>query len=106
LDDVELPLDVPVQELFVYPERAEAARESGDDQDEEQVLVGETADMEAAVRDAIVLALPFQPVCREDCPGLCPECGVRLVETPGHHHEVRDLRWSALAALADQGEES
>jgi uncharacterized protein len=106
LDDVELPLDVSVQELFVYPERAGGVRESGDEQDGEQVLVGEIADMEPAVRDAVVLALPFQPVCQEDCPGLCSECGARLAETPGHHHEVRDPRWSALAALVDQGEES
>jgi uncharacterized protein len=59
------------------------------------------------VRDAIVLALPFQPVCREDCPGLCPICGLRLEEAPGHqHNEARDPRWSALAELADRGEES
>ena len=48
----------------------------------------------------IVTLLPFQPVCREDCAGLCPQCGVRLDENPGHHHDVVDPRWEALKRLA------
>jgi len=48
----------------------------------------------------VVLSLPFQPVCQEDCPGLCPECGVRLLDNPGHEHEEPiDPRWAALASL-------
>ncbi|GMA88793.1 hypothetical protein GCM10025868_40430 [Angustibacter aerolatus] len=49
--------------------------------------------------DSLVPVLPFQPVCREDCPGLCSECGVRLADHPGHHHDVVDPRWSALQGL-------
>jgi uncharacterized protein len=103
LDDVEWPIDVEVQELFAYPERSEAARQSGDEGTEERELDGEIADIEPTVRDAIVLALPLQPVCQANCPGLCPQCGARLEEDPGHHHEERDPRWSALAALIDPG---
>ena len=60
------------------------------------------------LRDAVVLALPMQPVCREDCAGLCAECGVRLADDPDHRHEVTDIRWAALKDLnpqsgADQG---
>ncbi|CAM5410388.1 hypothetical protein SALBM217S_08556 [Streptomyces griseoloalbus] len=33
------------------------------------------------LRDAVVLALPMQPVCQDDCPGLCSECGERLRTT-------------------------
>jgi uncharacterized protein len=106
LDGMELEFEVPVRELFVYPEREQAARESGLDSQEEPVLCGETADLEPAVRDAIVLALPFQPVCRETCPGLCPRCGARLEDQPEHRHDDVDPRWSALQGLSTRGEES
>lgn len=36
---------------------------------------GEEIDLGAFVGDAIALSLPVQPLCREDCPGLCPQCG-------------------------------
>lgn len=107
LDGLDLDLEVDVQELFVYPERHGAAQESGDqDAEEERVLHDDCADLGPSVRDAIVLALPFQPVCRDDCPGLCAQCGQRLAEAPGHQHEVIDSRWSALAGLLDQRQET
>jgi uncharacterized protein len=57
-------------------------------------------DLEPLVRDAVVLALPFQPVCQGDCLGLCPQCGVRLLDNPGHEHEAAvDPRWAALSGL-------
>jgi uncharacterized protein len=49
-----------------------------------------------------VLALPFQPLCQDDCPGLCPECGARLADDPDHGHDAPvDPRWAALGALAE-----
>lgn len=53
------------------------------------------------LRDAVVLALPMQPVCTETCAGLCSECGIRLDENPGHHHDAADPRWAALQGLAE-----
>ena len=54
----------------------------GDDEyeepDEERYLDGDLLDLEQAFRDAVVLALPMSPLCRDDCPGLCVECGVPL----------------------------
>ena len=58
------------------------------------------------VRDTVVPALPFQPVCRPDCLGLCSECGQPLTEDPEHHHDVIDPRWAALSALAEQPAET
>jgi uncharacterized protein len=64
-------------------------------------------DLEPLIRDAVVLSLPFQPVCRPDCPGLDPVTGVRLADHPELvTHEQRDPRWAALAgfqASEDQG---
>ncbi len=99
LEDLESEIEVDLQELFVYPERSEQ-----DDDDELREIVDEYIDLEPALRDAVVLALPFQPVCRPDCPGLCPQCGQRLADEPGHRHEEQDPRWEALRVLAHQGE--
>lgn len=96
LDPIEYGLDVDVQELFSY----EGSEPLEGEDDEEQRRVGhDSIDLEPVLRDAVVTMLPFQPVCREDCQGLCPECGIRLADEPGHHHEVVDPRWSALADL-------
>jgi uncharacterized protein len=76
-----------------------------DEPDDEELyhLDGDQLDLEPALRDAVVLALPMSPVCREDCPGLCAECGVPLADAgPGHQHDdAADPRWAALKQLAD-----
>jgi uncharacterized protein len=102
LEPLSEELTVRVQELFLYPERARAAEDMGDDEDEQYVLEEDLADLEPAVRDSVVTALPFQPLCRPDCPGLCSECGARLADDPDHHHDVVDPRWSALQAMLEQ----
>jgi uncharacterized protein len=68
-------------------------------------LDGDLLDLEPALRDAVVLALPMSPLCREDCPGLCAECGARLADAgPDHRHDAAvDPRWAALQQLSEQG---
>ncbi|WP_461047724.1 YceD family protein [Terrabacter koreensis] len=108
LDPVELDVDGTFQELFAYADRAAHHHEVGADSDEDEVheLVGDLIDLEPVLRDAVVPTLPFQPVCRQDCPGLCSECGMHLAEDPDHHHEVIDPRWSSLSGLlADDPQE-
>lgn len=101
LGPVDEPLTVAMSELYLYPGGRAAAREVGDEDAEEMPeLVGELLDLEPALRDAVVLALPFRPLCTPDCPGLCPGCGERLADLPPDHgHDDVDPRWSALAAL-------
>jgi uncharacterized protein len=90
LDDIALPLQVEIAELFAYSE----------DEAFDYTVADDYVDLEPLVRDAVVLALPFQPVCRPDCPGLDPETGVKLADFPDlKPREVLDPRWSALAAL-------
>ncbi|WP_159809684.1 YceD family protein [Cellulomonas citrea] len=105
LEEVVDEVDVPFQELFVYPERAKVAAEDGDEDDEDlRELDGDLIDLEPVLRDSVVPALPFQPLCRADCPGLCSQCGARLADDPGHAHDLLDPRWAALTALADDDE--
>ena len=101
LDPVEDEIETDVQELFVYPGRTP----EGEDEDELRVLVDEMIDLEPVLYDTLVPALPFQPVCRDDCPGLCSECGARLADAPGHTHESADPRWDALHELLTQNDE-
>ncbi len=92
-----------IQELFVYPPQDARGRrvdeEVDDEEDAPPVIEDDLVDLEATVRDAVVLRLPIAPLCREDCPGLCVECGALLAESPDHRHDVHDPRWAALGAL-------
>lgn len=58
-------------------------------------------DLQGWARDALALALPAQILCRPDCAGLCPVCGIDLnVAGPGHAHDREpDPRWSKLSEL-------
>lgn len=94
LDQLDQDLVFDLQELFAYPESATA-----DDEDAWRIE-DDHIDLEPALRDAVVLALPLQPVCRDDCPGLCAFCGARLADDPEHHHDQLDPRWAALSDLA------
>lgn len=64
-------------------------------------LQREVLDLHAWARDALALGLPSALVCREDCRGLCPVCGVNLDEAgPEHVHERQmDSRWAKLSEL-------
>lgn len=101
LDPLTASVVVDLQELYAYP-GARPGPEPDEESDTEPLaeMAGDLVDIEPAVRDAVVLALPLQPLCRDDCPGLCPQCGARLADEPGHAHEVVDQRWAALRGLA------
>ncbi|MGO4749555.1 DUF177 domain-containing protein [Streptomyces sp. 2MCAF27] len=105
LEPLERELEADFQEMYSYPDADDRSRhaDTGDDAEEEDTLFleGDLFDLEPVLRDAVVLALPLQPVCREDCPGLCAECGARLEGDPDHHHDAVDIRWAALQGLAE-----
>ncbi|MEU2877279.1 YceD family protein [Streptomyces sp. NPDC007070] len=106
LEPVGLELEADFQELFSYPDADDRGRviaEPGDDAEDDEdrfFLEDGLFDLEPLLRDAVVLALPMQPVCQDDCPGLCSECGARLAGDPDHHHDAVDIRWAALQGLA------
>jgi uncharacterized protein len=93
LDPLKTAVEVDFQELFAY---------SGTGEDDFTVS-DEHIDLEPVIRDAVVLSLPFQPVCSPDCLGLCAECGVKMAEDPNHSHEQQvDSRWSELLKLKEE----
>jgi uncharacterized protein len=90
-------VEVSFQDLYRY------LPDPGEDENdvEERFLDGDFLNLEPAFRDAVVLALPLSPLCQDDCPGLCAECGARLADAgPGHGHGDKvDPRWGLLAKL-------
>jgi uncharacterized protein len=98
LVEVSDSMEIDIQELFVYP-GSEA------EEDEASRLEGDLLDLEPLLRDGVVLDLPFQPLCREDCQGLCVECGANLNDDPDHDHEATlDPRWEKLRRLEGEAD--
>lgn len=63
-------------------------------------IVGDQIDLAPVVREYVLLELPEAPLCRDDCAGICPQCGADRNESPCDcDNSVTDLRWSALEAL-------
>lgn len=93
LEPIEENASYELQELYFYPGR--------DAEEDASRIDGDLIDLDPALRDAVVLELPFAPLCREDCAGLCPICGAQLNDDPEHHHDAPvDARWSDLTRLA------
>lgn len=96
LADFDQPLAVELGELFAYPP-SEAT--------DPLLAIPETGilDLTPLVRELALVAMPIQPLCREGCKGLCPECGAdRNVVRCGHRQEETDPRLAALEGLRDR----
>jgi uncharacterized protein len=90
LEPLNLAVEVDFQELFAYSL----------EQEDDFLVQDEKIDLEQAITDAVVLSLPFKPVCSEDCLGLCSECGMKMAEDPEHVHQAQiDSRWSELESF-------
>jgi uncharacterized protein len=90
-------IDVDLTALFAYPD---SLTEATTEEDEVGRVVNDFVDLRQPIVDAVGLELPFSPVCRTDCPGLCPKCGVALATAePDHHHDDIDPRWAKLATM-------
>jgi uncharacterized protein len=73
LDPLERELEADFQELYAYPDESAGRRAAPrDDESDLLELDGVLLDLEPVLRDAVVLALPLKPLCREDCPGTVP----------------------------------
>lgn len=102
LDPVRDELEIRIGELFAYPH---SATEETTGSDEVPRLVDERIDLTQIVRDAVVTDLSMAPLCREDCPGLCADCGERWADLPADHgHETLDPRWAALHERLSSGD--
>ncbi len=102
LREINDSVTVTIQELYAYEN---STTDVTTEEDEVGRMQGDLIDLEPALRDAVVLALPTNPLCREDCPGLCPDCGVHLDDLPADHsHQQIDPRWAGLSQLTRKEE--
>jgi len=105
LDDISLPVDARLEEQFkptVDVETGRAITRAEEIEDDEAFMIdaNHLMDLTEPVRQALLVAIPMRPLCREDCKGLCVECGANLNYTDcGHGQEIADSRWHALQAL-------
>jgi uncharacterized protein len=117
LDPIEIVIERKIQELYNYEPTNERGRKkkratedlTTEDLDvaDEFMMEGDILDLETPIRDAIVLSLPTNPVCSQECLGLCPECGEKWAELADDHaHAVIDARWASLGGLNLGGPEN
>jgi uncharacterized protein len=117
LDPITWPIDEAFTELFYYETAASRAAEKGKkgaksilkreekkdidlEADELTFMIGDEIDLELPIRDAVILNLPVNPLCSDDCPGLCQGCGEKWINLPADHaHNPEDPRWAALKGL-------
>lgn len=99
LTDVAVPIRTEVREAFTASEQ--------NSEEDAYPLSGTVADLEPMVRDALLLELPIKILCREECPGLCPVCGVDLNQSDCLcQRDVEDKNpFSALRELLIDDEE-
>ena len=110
LDPVEQVIDRKIQELYRYePTNEKGRKKRREDEDvdldaeDELQMEGDQMNLEMPIIDAIILALSVNPLCDEECMGLCPDCGEKWESLPDdHRHEVVDARWSGLASLLEK----
>jgi uncharacterized protein len=105
LRDIEVPIAVEIHDEALPSidiHTGAAVEPTQEDIDEDVILLTDhhELDLERSVREAILLAEPIAPLCREDCPGLCVTCGLPL-DDGSHDHPDEDIdpRLEALKAF-------
>lgn len=63
---------------------------------------GEGLLLEDVLREQVLLAVPLKVICRQDCKGLCPQCGKNMNADSCSCEEAEDERWSALKDLREK----
>ncbi|AQS09303.1 hypothetical protein CLOBY_14300 [Clostridium saccharobutylicum] len=97
LDTFIYPIDIDIEERFTT---------NSDSKDDEAIVVmDDVLDITEIVETSIISTLPIKRVCKDDCKGLCQECGCNLnYETCSCHKEDVDIRFEALRGLFDNKE--
>lgn len=99
LTAIEIPLSLTIDEEALPTVELTTGAPLADDPDPEGLWIDDhhELDLVRTVREAVSLAEPIAPLCRDACPGLCPVCGAPLAG-PVHDHPDEDLD-PRLAAL-------
>ncbi|MCE5220437.1 MAG: DUF177 domain-containing protein [Clostridium sp.] len=97
LDTFIYPIDIDIEERFT----TNRSTEDG----EAIVVMDDVLDITEVVETSIISTLPIKRVCKDDCKGLCQECGCNLnYNACSCHKEDIDIRFEALKGLFDNKE--
>lgn len=89
LDEVEYDVNGELEAYLIIPGESEAPEDM--DEDEFDYLPeSNQLDFEPILRAAVLVDLPYVPLCAEDCKGLCPQCGANLNDGPCGCKPVED----------------
>jgi uncharacterized protein len=102
LEAARFPVDSDF-ELYYRPVAEGYGEETAIDKSEAEMgfYEGDGIELNDTLREFVLLSLPMQRVCSEDCKGICPECGQnRNLKDCGCHTEALDERWAALKNLS------
>ena len=105
---VRVPLAETLRVTYVPHAEAEAKGERDDAEGEVEIAEddldvfpyeGETIDLEPLIREQFILAVPYAPLCKDDCKGLCPQCGIDRNFATCNCEGPLDPRFAALKGL-------
>jgi DUF177 domain-containing protein len=98
--EVDVAQDIDEEALPIVDLATGAPLDHADEPEVARLTRHHEIELEPFLREAILLAEPIAPLCRPDCPGLCPECGEELSSGPHDHGEAPiDPRLEALRAF-------
>ncbi len=106
LRDIEVPLDLEIDEEALPSIDLESGQplDWSGEPDALRLNDAHELELETVVVEAVQLAEPIAPLCREDCPGLCVVCGADLSLGPHRHEDEMDSRLEALRAFRIDGD--
>jgi uncharacterized protein len=101
LEPVSVPIDFELEEVFVPTIDISTGQALTPEEEDHALWINEhhILDLHEVVRQDVLVAAPVHLLCRDDCRGLCPQCGQNLNEGPCGCKPEMDPRWSALASL-------
>lgn len=114
LDPTTVPVEINAGELYMQTASSNRSRTrksderedvevEGDQLDPDYLIEQDSVDLEPMLRDALFGDVTLQPLCSEDCEGMCEHCGIRWRDAePGHSHEFIDPRFASLQSLLDE----
>ena len=90
-----------VSPIGEYPETSSDDEGLSDDEAGLYVTHTDYIDVDEFLREEAILLIPVKRLCKEDCKGICPECGAMLNKETCSCSNISDFRWSALKKLKD-----
>ena len=98
LEEVVVDFNGEVEGYFLIDAEEDVEREEGEEEEFELLGPDNTIDLVPLLEGAILVDLPLQPLCREDCKGICPDCGINLNEETCRCAEKREAENAAFEA--------